>query len=286
MLASTWRVVGTDLTFSDEWAESLFVEINQTMGKNIIVGTVYRPPDKNLREFLNDLDRLLDIVSKENKTVILMEDWNLNIMNSIHNLSSLFLDLLYYRMFFSFITRPTRITSHKASLIDNIFSCLFFNDISDHLPIFSLVSGKAQSCNNPSKYITFRDKSAHNVARFRNELSDINWREIPGFDNPSEAYGIFLSRFTSIYNKCFPLKKVKANKCNFSKPWFSKGLANSVKKKICCIDAFFAILVLRMRLFIKNTKILLNEFLNRKKRISSLPSIFKKILMNSLILKK
>ena len=114
--------VRTDLTFSDEWAESLFVEISQTKRKNIIVGTVYRPPDKNLREFLNDLDRLLDIVSKENKTVFLMGDWNLNIMNSIHNLTSLFLDLLYSRMFFLFITRPTRITSHKASLIDNIFS--------------------------------------------------------------------------------------------------------------------------------------------------------------------
>ena len=96
-------------------------------GENIIVGTVYRPPDKNLHDFLNDLDRLLDIVSKENKIVFLMGDWNLNIMNSSHNLTSLFLDLLYSRMFFPLITRPTRITSHTASLV-NIFS----NDPSSH----------------------------------------------------------------------------------------------------------------------------------------------------------
>ena len=88
------------------------------------------------------------------------------------------------------------------------------------------------------------------------ELSAINWSEIPGFDNPAEAYGIFLSKFTSVYNRCFPLKKVKAKKCNFSKPWFSKGLAKSIKRKrIHCIDAFFAIPVLKMRLFIKNIKI-------------------------------
>ena len=199
-------------------------------------------------------------------------------------------------------------------MIDNIFSndpCshsisgLFFNDISDHLPIFSLVSGNAQSCNNPSKYITFRDKSAHNVARFRNELSDINWKEIPGFDNPSEAYGIFLSRFISIYNKCFPLKKVKANKCNFSKPWFSKGLAHSVKKKNLlyrrflrnpCFEneaiykkyknklnhslkiakrLYYEARLERLKSNVKGTWRLLNEILNRKKRKSSLPSIFK-----------
>ena len=50
-------------------------------------------------------------------------------------------------MFFPLIMRPTRITCHSATLIDNIFvnqffdrsrSGLFFTDISDHLPIFSI----------------------------------------------------------------------------------------------------------------------------------------------------
>ena len=48
-------------------------------------------------------------------------------------------------MFFPLITRPTRITSNTATLIDNIFtnniddqfySGLLFTHISDHLPIF------------------------------------------------------------------------------------------------------------------------------------------------------
>ena len=51
--------------------------------------------------------------------------------------------------FFPLITRPLRITSHTATLIDNIFvnncfersrSGLLFTDISDHLPVFSLHS--------------------------------------------------------------------------------------------------------------------------------------------------
>ena len=33
------------------------------------------------------------------------------------------------------------------------------------------------------------------------------------------------------YNKCFPLKKVKARNGYFSKPWLSKGLLKSIKRK-------------------------------------------------------
>ena len=55
---------------------------------------------------------------------------------------------MYSRMFFPLITRPTRITSNTATLIDNIFtnnlnnlsvSGLMFCDISDHLPIFTML---------------------------------------------------------------------------------------------------------------------------------------------------
>ena len=43
------------------------------------------------------------------------------------------------------IIHPTRITNHSATLIDNIFSNIphigsgiFYSDISDHLPIFTI----------------------------------------------------------------------------------------------------------------------------------------------------
>ena len=61
-------------------------------------------------------------------------------------------------MFFPLITRLTRITAKKASLIlDNIFpndplrpslSGLFLNNISDHLPMFSLLLNTDSSGDN------------------------------------------------------------------------------------------------------------------------------------------
>ena len=47
--------------FSDHGAiESLFVEIEVANKKNIIIGTVYRPPNQNIALFL---DKLNEIVS-------------------------------------------------------------------------------------------------------------------------------------------------------------------------------------------------------------------------------
>ena len=71
-----------DLGFIDnKRAESMFIEINRTSDKNVIAGIVYRPSDQNLKEFLYDLDTVLNSFPKENKSVFLLGDWNVNLMN-------------------------------------------------------------------------------------------------------------------------------------------------------------------------------------------------------------
>ena len=73
-------------------------------------------------------------------------------------------------MFFPLITRPTRITSNTATLIDNIFtnhlnnysfSGLLFTDISDHLPIFCFTYRRTRINNNA--HVVFCDKSETNI---------------------------------------------------------------------------------------------------------------------------
>ena len=114
---------------------------------------------------------------------------NLNLINHhCHKATSDFLDLLYSRMFFPLITRPTRITAKKASLIDNIFtndplrpsiSGLFLNDISDHLPIFSLILYN-DSTSDKDKYVFLREQNVHNLSAFKDELGKINWAGMRG----------------------------------------------------------------------------------------------------------
>ena len=89
---------------------------------------------------------------------------------------------MYSRMFFPLITRPTRIISNTAMLIDNIctnnfnnisVSGLMFCDVSDHLPIFTLLLDQSKNLNETS-WLSFRDKSAINFVTFTNRLSNVN----------------------------------------------------------------------------------------------------------------
>ena len=241
-----------------------------------------------------------------------MGDWNFNLINHhCHKATSDFLDLLYSRMLFPLITRPTRITANKASLIDNIFtndplrpsiSGLFLNDISDHLPIFSLILYN-NSTSGKNKYVFFREKNAHNLSAFKDELGKINWAEMPGLNDPSCAYELFVGKYTTIYDKCFPLRKMKAKRFNLRKPWFTKGLAKSIRKKNMLYQSFlnnsnssnekayksyknklthslrvakrlyYEKQIEKLKSNVKATWKVLNEILNRNKGKRGLPSI-------------
>ena len=54
---------------------------------------------------------------------------------------------------------------------------------------------------------------------------------MPGLNDPSCAYEVFVREYATTYDKCFPLRKMKAKRFNLRKPWFTKGLAKSIRKK-------------------------------------------------------
>ena len=127
------------------YAESLFNEIEKSGSKNIVVGVMYLPPDQDVYEFNKFIDSLLVHVTKNQKFVYLMGDFNINLLNEdTHCRTNDFVNILTSHSMYPSITRPTRITSKSATLIDNIFtnsktcqtSGIIITDISDHLPIF------------------------------------------------------------------------------------------------------------------------------------------------------
>ena len=80
-------------------------------------------------------------------------------------------------------------------------------------------------------YVVYRDKNKTNIAKFHDKLRNIVWSDLPKYNNPKHAYGSFLNKFNETFNYCFPLKKVNAFKYGFRKPWLSKGLWKSIKRK-------------------------------------------------------
>ena len=128
--------------------ESTLIEIVNPKKSNIIVGVTYRHPSMDLVDFnCNYLNQLLENISKEKKSIFLLGDFNVNLLNyNEHNQKNDFLDSLASNSFIPLILQPTRITGHSNTFINNIFSNVIDPDIisgsltiSDHLPPFAII---------------------------------------------------------------------------------------------------------------------------------------------------
>ena len=103
--------------------EPTFIEIVNPRKSNIKVGVIYRHPSMDPADFnCNYSNKLLENIPKEQKSIPLLGDFNVNFLNyNEHNETNEFLDSLASSSFISLLLQPTRITSHSNTLIDNIF---------------------------------------------------------------------------------------------------------------------------------------------------------------------
>ena len=72
--------------------ECLFIEIINEKSKNIIIGTIYRPPNNRFNEIENDLKSFLTKLDKWDKSCYIMGDFNIDLLKyNCCNFSTLFL---------------------------------------------------------------------------------------------------------------------------------------------------------------------------------------------------
>jgi len=221
----------------------LFIEIINESTKNIIIGTVYRPPNSKFNEFEHHLKDILSKTDKGNKPCYLIGDFNIDLLKYHKcNFSNQFFNQLSSSGYMPLIIKPTRITRSTATLIDYIFTNqihqtehlngILFNDISDHLPIFSVTNYGTQTKCNTSDTMSYTTRIITNssLESFANELQSCNWKSTLSQNDPTVSYKIFYSKFFGIYDQHFPIKKIK-NKNRINNFWISKGLKKYMKTK-------------------------------------------------------
>ena len=229
--------------------ESIFVEICIPNGKNIIVGTVYRPPNQNVAAFLEKFNEIISIISKDNKPCYVMGHFNLDLLHYNHHaLTQEFVDNLFSHMFFPMITKPIQLTSHSATLLDNIFTNnqtrkilngILPNDISDPLPVFAYIYNGPLLYNRFKKMIK-RNFSESNLSKFQSFLAQTNLSNNLSKQDPNEAYNIFLAEYTKLYELCFPIITIKGNqRKKINNPCITKGLLKLIRKKNRLYKKFF-----------------------------------------------
>ena len=141
-----------DIKISSELVESCWIEIQakNNMGKNTIIGCIYRHPKSNVDHFTDELEKLLHYFNQCKYQVILTGDFNIDFFQYVtHQPTEKYLDMLYANNFIQLITKPTIITDHSKTLIDHIYTNMPLSevlsgiavcDISDHLPVFCVMN--------------------------------------------------------------------------------------------------------------------------------------------------
>ena len=230
-----------DLCINDVHVECLVVEImSRGQACNILTGVVYRPPNADIGKFNESISDILNRMKSENKTIYLLGDFNINLLESSNHLPSAeFLECMYSFGLFPLINKPTRVNERSATLIDNIYTNdimktntlngIFFVEITDHFPVFSITMNELQN-----KCVTLevhqREYSRENIDKFSKQVKAISWDDVYNEPQGDVAFEIFFRKYCDIYYKCFPLKIVKS-RYMMKKIWLSDGLKNSIKTK-------------------------------------------------------
>lgn len=231
----------TSLTWSEDHLESVFSEITLPLRNNkFIVGVIYRPPDGNVDLFLTKITELLHELRKHDKPVYIMGDYNLDLLSyATSNKVEQFVDLMASSYFFPLISKPTRIQSTSATLIDNIFcnaphqshvSGIIYSAISDHLPIFTVNDSQQLGSQNTSRSFQYRPYNSDNIRLFNETLQAIDWSELYGIQQCEDAYSYFSNKITQSFEQSFPLTTRSVNEKR-GQPWMNPNLKKIISRK-------------------------------------------------------
>ena len=109
---------------------------------------------------------------------------------------------------------------------------ILINDMSDHLPILTLLRQTKLKNNIPLIFESrkLNDKSVHSI---NTDLQQINWDDKLSGADCNENYNIFMTLINTTMEKNSPLQKIRiSSKRIYVKPWMSRGLEISSKKRI------------------------------------------------------
>ena len=153
---------------------------------------------------------LLDNRYINNKLIYSVGDFNLNALDYENNskVKDVF-DLFFTHNHLPLINKPTRITSHNATIIDHIVTndCvnnvlnvgILASDISDYFPIF-VFSEKTKIESSEQKLYEHEKRDINNtsISQFQSLLTTQDWTFLYHLADANEGYNHFLRIFKSI----------------------------------------------------------------------------------------
>ena len=177
------------------------------------------------------------------KDIVVGLDHNLDFLKSEqHSGTQNFITSMLERSLFPCITRPTRVTTSTATLIDNILvnsrlyelqkSCVVVHDISDHFPSLMVIKDILIDKREPKKNLT-RDINDCKLSSIKEEILTQNWFECYSLVDLTEQYSYFMKKLNGILNDYIPVREITIPvKQLLCEPWLTKGLRKCNIKQI------------------------------------------------------
>ena len=223
---------------------SVFIELfkHTTNTKyNVICGCVYRPPSMSLKDFNKLLSDTLDKIQQERKYIYITGDFNVNTMPHLKGGLSIqeFKNIFASNFCFPSINKPTRVTNHSASLIDNIYSNVPIKgsdyhagvltvSISDHYGIFCI--NNSSKIHNKNTQIVKRSYCDRNIANFKQCLLHESWDFVYLSSDLQSAFSRFQGVLDLHLNTNFKKRTFMMNYKN-RYPWITEPLRTKLRRK-------------------------------------------------------
>ena len=221
---------------------SLSLELSSDNKRSTFVNVLYRRPNCKIEPFETFLVKHLSSVQKANKDLHIAGDFKLNLLDhesnkKVHH----FLNIIYRNGMTPTINKPTRVTRTTATAIDHILTnsfndrnfktAIFKSDVSDNFPICFIIRSTKPKIENKISFIFKRIFNFETINSFKQNLYKTNWKDIEASTDSNEAYKAFLERFLFLYDKNFPIRKIKIKANDLESPWITNGIKKSSKKE-------------------------------------------------------
>ena len=214
--------------------ETCWIEIIRPNTKSLFIFSVYRPPDAN---FIENLNNAISII-QENAEMILLGDFNVDYKRRSTAKSRL-QTLARTFSFEQLITSATRITDTNESIIDLIFvnnihrivaSGVIPLDISDHSLIFCVIKAGIAKSGGNYREINYRCYKHYNKTDFNRDLENVDWSFLDSISDVNDTVNTWCKNFSETAEKHAPIK-IRRVKCINKPPWITSELTELMRER-------------------------------------------------------
>ena len=181
----------------------------------------------------------MEKISKENKLIFLIGDFNINLLNyESHGETNDFINTMISHYLLPYILHPTRVTDHSVTVIDNIFSNNtsyettsgnIITQISDHFPQFLILNKVAMDYKTCS--FAKLDFSNFSEQRFVDGFATQNMDFLSNTKvSLNFKFGLFYDTVSSYVDNHVPVKKINKKDLKLhSKSWVNPQIQRLIK---------------------------------------------------------